>query len=83
MTKRFGRFQVTPELLMQALCIPDGTVLHATRWDRFTYGGSFEVIVESQDLTEVAEGEEAPIYVPTLSHHDDGSITWDWGDPLL
>ena len=76
MTKRFGRFQVTPELLIQALCIPDGTVLHATRWS------CFEVIVESQDLTEVAEGEEAPLYVPTLSHHDDGSITWDWGNPL-
>ena len=79
MAKQLGRFNVTPELMMQALKIPDGTVLHATSWNYYTPGGSFEIVVASPELYPVEEAAEIPVYTPLLIRNEDGSTTWKWG----
>lgn len=79
--KRVGMFSVSPELMMDVLKIPKGTVIRAMSWNINTYAGSFDIVISSPDLEPVKVGEEMPRYMPMITRHEDGAFTWEWGDP--
>lgn len=91
-TKRALRFKVSPELLQQALKMPDNCRIYGAEWS-FAYNGVLELYVESEDFPEVKSGEHILEVTPTITSNverlasDNGievkevSRTWDWNLP--
>ena len=87
MAKRVIRFLVTPELLAQALNMPEGSNIMEVWRDRTYLAGDFEFIVEHDDLPEVEEGAKIAAVTPivTTKQHETAmgglvvTYEWDWG----
>jgi hypothetical protein len=84
--KRAARFRVTPELLKQALKMPDDANVIRLYEDPHRIEPHWWIMVESEELPEVAEG-AAPIEISPnieVDYDDQGTAIayrWDWGIP--
>ena len=84
--KRLARFVVSPELLIQAMQMPEGTTIHRLYRDPTKHNGEFEFIVENDDFQEVEEGEIIPRIEPSTSTFPHKTVSgffintheWDW-----
>ncbi|KKK62027.1 hypothetical protein LCGC14_3008440 [marine sediment metagenome] len=79
---RIACFEVSVELLAQALNLPDGACIYDVRM--IPKGRSIEVVAQDDRLPAVAERSVIPSKIPQLSRRvkDCGceEITWSWGE---
>jgi hypothetical protein len=72
MSKRMARVRITTDLILQALHFPAGARVLACYGERAAYPGDIELVVEHDELPEVAEGGEAPLMKPVITIYYEG-----------
>ncbi len=69
-------FDVSPQLIIDALKIPEGTQLYGAEWSFAV--DCLRLYVMSPDLPDTLAGACPIRVVPTITESDGGSIKWDW-----
>ena len=79
MSKHIGKFAVTPELIIQALGLPEDTVLMNIYEDPDERTSFYQMVVEHDDLPCVLWGETIPQIYPRMRKVDSILELEDWG----
>ena len=77
MDRRVARIEISPELLVKHLHMPDDTAILHTEMVRGVHGMAVALIVEHEDLPQVEEGVLAPTISPIITYHRE-SWDFDW-----
>ena len=82
----YARMAVSPELLCQALNLPEGTAIVGARWDESRFVPHIELIVGHEELphTLMVEGEQPPEILPVFlsGSRDSPPVMISWDDTL-
>ncbi len=82
---RAVRFRLTPELLIQALRLPEGTIpVRLYESEKYLAAPTYTMIVAGDGFDEVPESAEVPLVVPQITtitngQGDEIGQVWDWG----
>ena len=79
--RHIARVEISPELLVKHLHMPDGTEIFAAIVERGVHGYVVSLGVEHPDLPAVEEGEVAPLISPIITYHKE-SWEFDWNVPV-
>lgn len=77
MESHIARIEISPELLVKHLHMPDGTDILGSMVERGVHGHVVVLLVEHEDLPAVNEGEVAPLISPIITYHRE-SWEFDW-----
>lgn len=77
-----ARIRISGELIIAALCMPEGTILDHIERERMYLSDDYIFYVSHPDLNEVPEGGKIPIISPIYTINEGAKpakyIVWDW-----
>lgn len=83
MSRRVVSFELSPELLRQALSIPQDVEIIGAEWN--FAADTMQLYVRGPAFPEVEKGSCTPRVVPTVTRHigitGQATVTWDWKLP--
>jgi hypothetical protein len=77
MQRHIAKVEISPELIVKALHMPDGTEIFAAKLERGTHGYVVVLAVEHDQLPAVDESEVIPVIYPIVKYHRE-HWSFDW-----
>lgn len=78
-SRNAGYFLLSPNLLAEALNMPEANKIEGVEWDYISR--SIRVFVTGPDLPKVEQGETLQMVVPEVTESVQKVHTWQWGRP--